>query len=196
MGKVAAYFSEVAAYSNDPSDVNVELLGGNQVKLSVSDDYLAFAEKNFISDFIDFSWMKTLSLLIMWRMYDRERLYTGSLTSYDGFTRNLDLTSAITKLNAGPDASGTAEENADYSFNLYDRQGNIIYPAGVMHYNGAESIVSLHNYPMSDKEKYNYYEFKSGDIRTVMQIPQTDCVSPRLIIWQLMRTTSAVQNSF
>ena len=67
-GEVAAYFSEVAAYSNDPSDVNVELLGGNQVKLSVSDDYLAFAEKNFISDFIDFSWMKTLSLLIMWRM--------------------------------------------------------------------------------------------------------------------------------
>ena len=42
-GEVAAYFSEVAAYSNDPSDVNVELLGGNQVKLSVSDDYLAFA---------------------------------------------------------------------------------------------------------------------------------------------------------
>ena len=35
-----------------------------------------------------------------------------------------------------------------------------------MHYNGAESIVSLHNYPMSDKEKYHYYEFKSGDIRT------------------------------
>lgn len=25
----------------------------------------------------------------------------GSLTSYDGFTRNLDQTSAITKLNAG-----------------------------------------------------------------------------------------------
>ena len=37
-GEVAAYFSEVAAYSNDPSGVNVELLGGNQVKLSVSDD--------------------------------------------------------------------------------------------------------------------------------------------------------------
>ena len=40
-----------------------------------------------------------------------ENGYTlGSLTSYDGFTRNLDLTSAITKLNAGPDTSGTAEE--------------------------------------------------------------------------------------
>ena len=50
-GEVAAYFSEVAAYSNDPSDVNVELLGGNQVKLSVSDDYLAFAEKNFYFGF-------------------------------------------------------------------------------------------------------------------------------------------------
>ena len=123
-GEVAAYFSEVAAYSNDPSGVNVELL-----------------------------------------MIDNG--YTlGSLTSYDGFTRNLDQTSAITKLNAGSDTSGTAEENADYSFNLYDRQGNIIYPAGVMHYDGAESIVSLHNYPMSDKERYHYYEFKSGDIRT------------------------------
>ena len=29
-GEVAAYFSEVAAYSNDPSDVNVELLGGGR----------------------------------------------------------------------------------------------------------------------------------------------------------------------
>lgn len=166
-GEVAAYFSEVAAYSNDPSGVNVELLGGNQVKLSVSDDYLAFAEKNFISDFIDLSWMKNAFITDYVADVMIENGYTlGTLTSYDGFTRNLDLTSAITKLNADLDNSGTAEENADYSFNIYDRQGNMIYPAGVMHYNGAESIVSLHNYPMSDKEKYNYYEFKSGDIRT------------------------------
>lgn len=120
----------------------------------------------------------------------------GSLTSYDGFTRNLDQTSAITKLNAGPDTSGTAEENADYSFNLYDRQGNIIYPAGVMHYDGAESIVSLHNYPMSDKENIIIMNLRAVISGPVMQIPQTDCVSPRSIIWQLMRTTSAVQNSF
>ena len=28
------------------------------------------------------------------------------------------------------------------------------------------SIVNLHNYPMSDKEAYDYYEFKDGEIRT------------------------------
>ena len=89
-GEVAAYFSEVAAYSNDPSDVNVELLGGNQVKLSVSDDYLAFAEKNFISDFIDFSWMKNAFITDYVADVMIENGYTlGSLTSYDGFTRNL-----------------------------------------------------------------------------------------------------------
>ena len=50
-GEVAAYFSEVAAYSNDPSDVNVELLGGNQVKLSVSDDYPCFCREEFYFGF-------------------------------------------------------------------------------------------------------------------------------------------------
>ena len=83
-----------------------------------------------------------------------ENGYTlGSLTSYDGFTRNLDLTSAITKFKCRSGCFRDSRRKCDYSFNLYDRQGNIIYPAGVMHYNGAESIVSLHNYPMSDKEK-------------------------------------------
>lgn len=166
-GEVAAYFSEVAAYGNDPSKVNVELLGDNQVRLSVSDDYLAFAEKNYISDFIDFSWMKNAFITDYVADVMIDNGYTlGSLTSYDGFTRNLDQTTAIAKLNAGSDSSETTDGNAVYSFNMYDRQGNVIYPAGVMHYNGERSIVSLHNYPMSDKEKYNYYEFKSGDIRT------------------------------
>ena len=166
-GEVAAYFSEVTDYSNDTSKVNVELLGDNQVRLSVSDDYLAFAEKNFISDFIDFSWMKNAFITDYVADVMIDNGYTlGSLTSYDGFTRNLDQTSAIAKLNAGSDSSETTDRNAVYFFNMYDRQGNVIYPAGVMHYNGERSIVSLHNYPMSDKEKYNYYEFKSGDIRT------------------------------
>ena len=96
----------------------------------------------------------------------------------------------------GPDASGTAEENADYSFNLYDRQGNIIYPAGVMHYNGAESIVSLHNYPMSDKENIIIMNLRAVISGPVMQIPQTDCVSPRLIIWQLMRRHQLCRTHF
>ncbi len=125
-GEVAAYFSEVAAYSNDPSDVNVELLGGNQVKLSVSDDYLAFAEKNFISDFIDFSWMKNAFITDYVADVMIENGYTlGSLTSYDGWIyekSGSDFCYYKIKCRSG-NTSGEAEENADYSFNIYDRQG-------------------------------------------------------------------------
>ena len=88
--------------------------------MSVSDDYLAFAEKNFISDFIDFSWMKNAFITDYVADVMIDNGYTlGSLTSYDGFTRNLDQTSAIAKLNAGSDSSETTDRNAVYFFNMY-----------------------------------------------------------------------------
>lgn len=165
--EVADYFAKVVAYSNDPSMVDLQLLGDHQVKLFVSDDYLAFAEKNFTSGYIDFSWMKNAFITDYVADVMIENGYTlGSLTSCDGFTRNLDETSAINKLADAETGETIADGEDAYSFNLYDRQENIIYPAGLMHYSGAMSIVSLHNYPMSDKEKYQYYEFKNGEIRT------------------------------
>ena len=42
--EVAAYFSEITAYTNDPEMVNLELLGDNRVRLFVSDDYMKFAK--------------------------------------------------------------------------------------------------------------------------------------------------------
>ena len=134
--EVAAYFSEITAYTNDPEMVNLELLGDNRVRLFVSDDYL----KDVMS----------------------QNGYTlGTITSSDGFTRNLDKNSAG---KAGLESE--EQNNGAYSFNIYDRQKQVIYPAAVMEYSGAMSIVSLHNYPMSDKEAYDYYEFKNGEIRT------------------------------
>ena len=157
--EVASYFSEVASYANDPDMVNMELLGNNKVKLFVSDEYLAFAKENYISDYIDFSWMKNAFIADYLADTMISNGYTfGSITSYNGFTRNLDDGSV-----AGEQSGNTDRE---YSFNFYDRQKNIIYPAGVLNYTGSMSIVSMHNYPMSDKEKYDYYEFKNGEIRT------------------------------
>ena len=43
---VRTYFGEIAAYANDPSMVNVELLGDNRLKLHVSEEYLAYAKEN------------------------------------------------------------------------------------------------------------------------------------------------------
>lgn len=196
-GEVAAYFSEVAAYSNDPSDVNVELLGGNQVRLSVSDDYLAFAEKNFISDFIDFSWMKNAFITDYVADVMIDNGYTlGSLTSYDGFTRNLDQTSAITKLNAGPDTSGTAGKmRIILSIYMTGRGISFILPVSCI-MTGRKVLSVCTIIRCRTRKNIIIMNLRAVISGPVMQIPQTDCVSPQSIIWQLMRTTSAVQNSF
>lgn len=48
----------------------------------------------------------------------------GSVSSYDGFVRNLD------------DLSGS-----EYAFNIFNRVGNTVHQAGVMRYDHAMSIV-------------------------------------------------------
>ena len=54
-----------------------------------------------------------------------ENGYTrGVISSYDGFFRNLD------------------ERDVSYSFHIFDRVGQDIYPAAVMEYNGPESLGS------------------------------------------------------
>ena len=78
-----------------------------------------------------------------------ENGYTrGVISSYDGFYRNLD------------------ERDVSYSFHIFDRVGQEIYPAAVMEYNGPESLVYLRNYPISTQDQAHYYEMKSGEIRT------------------------------
>ena len=148
--EVAAYFKEIASFAGDSSKIDLKLLGNNQVKLYVSDDYLAYAEENYIEDYIDFSWMQNAFIIDYVADELTGKGYTfGNITSYDGFTRNLDSNS----------------EDRSYSFNIYDREGDTIYPAGVMNYSGAVSIVRLHNYAMSEKDD-RYYEFQNGEIRT------------------------------
>lgn len=172
--EVAQYFKEVADFAGNPEMVDMKLLGNNQVMLYVSEEYLAYAEENYIEDYIDFSWMQNAFIID----YAAEELaakgYTlGYLTSYDGFTRNLDSSSAgsgvadssSTGSDAGNDTADGSSGDRTYSFNIYDREENTIYPAGVMNYSGAISIVRLHNYVMSDKDDH-YYEFQNGDTRT------------------------------
>lgn len=147
--EVAAYYQEVATFANDENAVNIELLDNNEVILHVSEEYLLFAEENCISEYIDFSWMKNAFIVD----YLAETMISGGYTSgmiasYDGFERNLDDTDNL------------------YSFNLYDRIENVLYPAGVMEYEGANSIVFLRDYKMAQLDNNHYYELDNGEIRT------------------------------
>lgn len=146
----AAEFAEMAAYGADFNAVDLELLEDDKICLHVSEDYLQYASENGITSFIDFYWMKNAFITDYLADVMIENHYTlGSISSYDGFIRNLD-------------DSGTS-----YSFNLYDRMGQTVYPAAVMQYDYSASVVYLRNYPMNAQDYRHYYELAGGDIRTV-----------------------------
>ena len=143
----AAYFAEVLSFTNDNSAVKLELLGNNRVQLQVSDAYLQFASDKEITTFIDFYWMKNAFIVDYLAQQMTEAGYTkGAISSFDGFSRNLDAS------------------NRDYQLNIFDRVGNGTYRAGVMNYTGALSTVALRNYPMSDLAVQLYYQWENGSI--------------------------------
>lgn len=147
--ELAVSFAELSAFARDAGQVEVQLLGDNRIRLYVSEDFLKYAEETYISSFIDFYWMKNAFIADFIADVMLENGYTrGSISSYDGFIRNLD-------------DSGTG-----YSFNLYDRVGQNVYPAAVMQYTGSVSIVYLRDYRMNSLDFQHYYEFADGRIRT------------------------------
>ncbi len=162
--EVAAYFKEVLAYANDPDAVELELLGDNRVRLSVSDEYLVFAAENGIDSFIDFYWMKNAFIADYLAESLMDAGFTnGSISSYDGFVRNLD----------GRDVS--------YSFNLYDRavtgaessgEDGQIRQLAIMQYYGPISLVYLHDYAITSMDQQRYYQMDGGEMRTPYIDPQ------------------------
>lgn len=142
-------FAVIADFAADPEAIHLKLLGENQVRLEISEEYQNWLTENGYETYLDFYWMKNafivdyLADVMIGKGYTR-----GAVSSYDGFNRNMD------------------EREQPYSFNILDRVGQEIYPAAVMEYNGPESIVYLRNYPVSDQDQAHYYEMKSGEIRT------------------------------
>lgn len=144
------YFDEVLKYINDADSVNIELLGDNTIRLNVSEEYLKYANENGIQDYIDFAWMKNAFIIdyLADTLIEKGFVY-GSLSSYDGFVRNLDSVS-----------------DQEYYFNIFDRVDNRVVQKDALTYNGQISIVYLKNYMTNPLDKYHYYEFSDGRIYT------------------------------
>ena len=134
-----AYVKKIAEFAADRSAINLELLGNNQVKLSVSDAYLKFAEAEEIESFIDFAYMTNAFVIdYLAETLIAQDLTEGYLVSADGYTRNLD-------------------SKNQFRFNIFDRIGDTVYPAGVLTYRGPISIVYLKDYPTAASD-LNYRE--------------------------------------
>ena len=153
-GEVALEYQEILVFANDPESIRIELLGENKIRLHVSQDYLDYAQRAGIENFIDFSWMRNAFIAD----FLAEGLIGGGyangvLSSYDGFIRNLD-------------ASGTG-----YSLEIYDCVEGITYGVTAIAYQGPMSIVSLRDYPADERDVYRFYQLENGEIRTLYLDP-------------------------
>lgn len=145
--ELAAYVGELAAFANDPSMINLELLENNQVCLRISNGYASYAADNEITEFLDFGWMVNAFIVDYLAEELADAGYTnGFISSYDGFTRNLD------------------SRGEQFSLNLFDRESTNIYLAGTMQYTKPISIVFLRDFPMSQRDSFHYYAFTNGRI--------------------------------
>lgn len=142
-------YAELAAFAADPASVDLELLGENRVRLRVSQEYLDYAQREGVEDFIDFFWMKNAFIADYLAQTMIDGGYThGTISSFDGFLRNLD-------------GRGT-----EYALNIYDLVDGGVCPAGVMKYAGAMSIVCLRDYPINDMDRQYRYVLRGGEVRT------------------------------
>lgn len=131
-----AYLETIVAFASDREAVRLELLGNNQVRLSVSQAYLDFAAAEEIDTFLDFAYMTNAFIIdYLADTLAAEGMTKGYLVSTDGYTRNLD-------------------DSHQFSFNIFDRVGDTIYPAGVMDYRGPISLVFLKNYSLAGSDAF------------------------------------------
>ena len=149
--EIAAYYKEIADFAGSPAMIDIVLLGDNKICLKVSEEYLSYAKKEGITDFIDFNWMKNAFITdyLADTMIKNGYSY-GSISSFDGFSRCLD-------------------DHADrsYQFNLYDLFKNTVYHAATLSYSGRYAISYLRSYPMNAQDRFHYLEMEDGSFRQI-----------------------------
>lgn len=148
--EIAAYYQEIADFARDENAVQIQLLGDNQAKLYVSDEYLAYAKENEIETYLDFFWMKNAFIAdYLADTLTQAGCTHGAISSYDGYTRCLD-----------------SREDVNYTLPTYTYTDDGVTQGDDFTYTGPMSIVTLRDYPLTEKDSLHYYQFVSGEIRT------------------------------
>lgn len=143
----AEFTASICNFAADPESVNIELYEDNKAKLVVSDEYASFAEEYGIETFVSFGWMKNAFIADYLAENISDAGYTfGTISSYDGFCRNL------------------CNEDVSFNFNIYSCKGGVIYPTSKMVYSGERSIVLMRSYPINSLDTLHYYSYEDGEI--------------------------------
>lgn len=153
--EVAEEYKALAAYAQDPQSIELRLLGDGQVCLYVSEEYLTYAEQEGIDCFLDFGWLRNAFITDYLAELMTARGFThGSISSYDGFSRNLD------------------GRGLTYALNLYDWVGDGSVRAAVMEYEGPMGIICLRDYPLNSLDDWRIYQLEDGGLRTTYLSPE------------------------
>ncbi len=152
---VAREYETLAAYARSPEAIDLNLLGDNQVRLSVSEEYLAYVRREDVNQLLDFGWLKNAFVVDALAELMLEHGFThGTISSYDGFQRNLD-------------SRGTG-----YSQNVLDCAGGVLYRAAVLEYQGPRSFACLRDYSADSLDWQRIYRLENGETRTVYLSPE------------------------
>lgn len=174
---ISEFCEQVAEYAGTEECIGIELLGENKLKLVISPEYKQYLDAEGVTEYVDFFWMKNAFIVdyLADVMVDAGYIH-GSISSHDGFVRNLD------------------DREIGYSFNLFDGVDNTVYEAGSMNYTGAISLVSLRNYPLNAIDSKYYYEFQDGEIRTAyLDMTDARCKSSRNNLVTYSRTEGCAE---
>lgn len=140
-----AYLQSIGEYAMNPEHICLELLGENKVVLNISEEYALFAKENEIKVLLDFFRMKNAFIIdyIADSMIAAGYTY-GNITSFEGYTRNLD-----TRAN-------------EYALNIFDKWENEIFVAAKFAYSGAKSMIPLRSYPVGGEDSWYFYSYEGG----------------------------------
>ena len=146
---IAALLARIAGYASDPQAVRVELLGDNRAKLCLSEEYMDFLKAEELEPPLDLYWMKNAFVAdyLADALIDAG-LTHGSISSYDGFSRNLD-------------SRGTG-----FTMNVYAMSDGGPCVAAAMEYQGPRSIVAYRDFILSDADVWQIAVRDDGTTRT------------------------------
>lgn len=156
---VQTYFQSILSFI-DSNQIELELLGENKIRLSLSPEYLSFAEENEITGFLDFSWLKNAFIID----YVAEALIAkgyinGYISSYDGYFKNLDT-----------------EEKYNYTADILDTVEGSPSRIGQFVSKGTISIVQFRGFMYYQSDTQRYYKMNDGTFRH-LYIDSTDGLS-------------------
>ena len=123
-----AFTAQIAAFAQNPDQIDLELLGENQVRLNVGKEYLAYARENELDTLLDFGFVKNAFVIDAVADALTDAGLTGAvLTSTDGFSRSLC--------------------QGSFGVNLLEATDSGYRQAAAAAYNGPRSVAALRAFP-------------------------------------------------